>query len=139
MKKYFFILLIINLNLGALLYPEDNSTINQIHIRFEWEQVAGNSDYALYVSENPNNISGDCIVCEESISGSLIHIEKTFLEWNKTYYWQVIDSEGGVLGSASFNTGTQIANATTNLYNNDISVDTQLLKNKFHFQFYFQN
>ena len=35
MKKYFLILLIINLNFGALVHPENNSTLNQIHIRFE--------------------------------------------------------------------------------------------------------
>ena len=70
MKKYFLILLIINLNFAALVHPEDNSTLNQIYIRFEWEQEPGSADYALYVSENPNNISGNCIVCEEFISGT---------------------------------------------------------------------
>ena len=120
MKKYFLILLILNLSFGALLHPENNSILNQIHIKFEWEQEAGSTNYALYVSDSPGNILVNCIVCEESISNSLIHIEKALLEWNKTYYWQVIDDSGNTIGSASFDTGPPLANTTTNLYNNNI-------------------
>ena len=120
MKKYFLILLILNLSFGALLHPENNSILNQIHIKFEWEQEAGSANYGLYVSDSPGNILVNCIVCEESISNSLIHIEKALLEWDKTYYWQVIDDSGNTIGSASFDTGSPLANTTTNLYNNNI-------------------
>ena len=123
MKKYFLSFILINLYFGALLYPEDGSTMNQIYIKFEWEQEAGNNYYILNVSENQNDIQGDCIVCEQFISGSLIYIEKNLLEWDKTYYWHVIsyenNNQGDIIGTASFSTGTQIANATTALYNDN--------------------
>ena len=123
MKKYFLSFILINLYFGALLYPEDGSIMNQIYIKFEWEQEAGNNYYILNVSENQNDIQGDCIVCEQFISGSLIYIEKNLLEWDKTYYWHVIsyenNNQGDTIGTASFSTGTQIANATTALYNDN--------------------
>ena len=85
MKKYFLTILIFNFVIGALLYPENEATLNQIHVRFEWEQIPGAELYILYVSEN-GNIYDDCIICNKSIGKeSLIHLEKESLEWNKTY------------------------------------------------------
>ena len=54
MKKYFLTILIFNFVIGALLYPENEATLNQIHVRFEWEQIPGAELYILYVSENGN-------------------------------------------------------------------------------------
>ena len=123
MRKYFLILFLFNLSFASLLKPEDGSTLNQIYILFEWKQVPGNNFYILDISENPNNIDGDCIICDQYISGSLIHIQKDLIDWNKTYYWKVVsygdDNQATTIGSASFNTGNSIANATTNLYNNN--------------------
>ena len=90
MKKYFLIILIFNFVIGALLYPENEATLNQIHVRFEWEQIPGSELYILYVSEN-DNIYDDCIICNKSISKeSLIYLEKENLEWNKTYIWTIL-------------------------------------------------
>ena len=52
--------------------PENNSTVNYIHILFEWEQESENDFYILDVSEDSNDIDGNCIICDQYISGSLI-------------------------------------------------------------------
>ena len=76
MKKYFLILCLLNFSFSALLKPEDGSTLNQIYILFEWEQEPGNNFYVLDISENPDNIDANCIVCDQYVSGSLIYIQK---------------------------------------------------------------
>ena len=75
MKKYVIILLLINCVFSALLNPEDGVTLNQIHIMFEWEQESENDFYVLDVSEDSNDIDGNCIICDQYISVSLIHIK----------------------------------------------------------------
>ena len=71
MKKYFLFFLILNISVGALLYPENGSTLNQTHVRFEWEQVPTNAYYILYVSENSDDIENNCIICNQYIENSL--------------------------------------------------------------------
>ena len=89
MKKYFSIILIFNFLIGELLFPENEANLNQIHVRFEWEQIPNVESYNLYVSES-ENIYNDCIICNKSISKeSLIHLEKENLEWDKTYHWTI--------------------------------------------------
>ena len=124
MKKYLFIILLLSFSFAELIRPENGSTLNQIYILFEWEQVPNNNFYILDVSENPNNIDGDCIICDQYISGSLIHIQKDLIDWNKTYYWKVVsygdDNQAITIGNSSFSTNSPIANATTNSYNSNI-------------------
>ena len=55
MIKYFLPLLMLSLNIGALLHPEGDATLNQTHIRFEWEQIPGVDYYALYLSEDDHS------------------------------------------------------------------------------------
>jgi len=124
MKKYLLILLFLNFYFSELLKPEDGITLNQIYVLFEWEQQPGNNFYVLDISENPNNIDGDCIICDQYVSGSLIHIQKDLIDWNKTYYWKVVsygnDNEATTIGSASFSTSNPISNTTINLSNSNI-------------------
>ena len=79
MKLFSIILIIINFCHASLLKPLDGSTLNQIHILFEWEQVPNNSFYVLDLSDNPNDIDGDCIICDQYVSESLIYIEKNLI------------------------------------------------------------
>ena len=121
MKKYFLTILIFNFVIGALLYPENESTLNQIHVRFEWEQIPGAELYILYVSEN-GNIYDDCIICNKSIGKeSLIHLEKESLEWNKTYQWTILGQNSNQemipTDIKTFNTAAPISNTTTEIYN----------------------
>ena len=123
MKQLFFIVSLLSCGFSELLKPEDGASLNQIYVLFEWEQQPGNDFYVLDISNNPNNIDGDCIVCDYFVSGSLIHIQKDLIEWNKTYYWKVVsyenNNEATTIGTASFSTGSPIGSATANLYNNN--------------------
>ena len=123
MKKYFLTLLIMNLIFGILIHPESNATLNQTHIRFEWEQVPNAEYYGLYVSDG-SDIYDDCIICNKVINAeSLIHIEKEILEWNQTYKWTIIgytnNNDQVPMGTRSFNIGSPIANVTTIIYNDN--------------------
>ena len=124
MKLFSIILIFISFCHALLLKPLDGSTLNQIHILFEWEQVPNNSFYVLDLSDNPNDIDGDCIICDQYVSESLIYIEKNLIQWNKTYYWKVIaygnNGENVTLGPFSFTTNSPIANTTTNSFENNI-------------------
>lgn len=120
MKKYFLIILIFNFLISALLYPENDENLKQIHVRFEWEQMPGIESYFLYVSQN-GDIYDDCIICNKIISKeSLIHIEKENLEWNKTYQWTILGQKSnGEIISTDINTfyiDSPISDTTTEIY-----------------------
>tara|TARA_B100000614_G_scaffold20253_1_gene16278 strand:+ start:1497 stop:3533 length:2037 start_codon:yes stop_codon:yes gene_type:complete len=121
MRSLFTILLVSSFCIGGLLKPENNSYLNQIHVQFEWEQVPNNAFYILDVSENINDIDGDCIICDEYIYESLIHIDKDLIDWNKTYHWKIIaysnDGENESFGPFTFTTNSAISNTSTNLIN----------------------
>jgi len=123
MKSLFLILLTSSFCFGGLLKPENDSYINQIHVLFEWEQVPDNAFYILDVSENIDDIDGECIICDEYVYESLIHIEKELIEWNKTYYWKIVaysnDGHNESFGPFSFTTNSAISNTSTNLINED--------------------
>ena len=121
--KKILILLFLNFVFGALLKPLNNTTLNQTYVLFEWEQEPNNTFYVLDISENPDDIDGDCIVCDQYVQESLIYIQKDLIEWNKTYYWKVIaynnNNESNIIGTSSFNTASSITNTTTNVYENN--------------------
>ena len=123
MIRYFLSLLIISFSIAALLHPEVDATLNQTHIRFEWEQIPSVDYYSLYVADD-DDVYDNCIICNKIINPeSLIHIEKENLEWNKTYYWTIVgynNDEQLPMTVRSFNVGPPIANTTTTLYNDSI-------------------
>ncbi len=106
---------------AELLYPLSESTLNQTHIRFEWEQYPQADKYSIYVS-NGNDVINDCVICGEIIdSKSLIFIAKTNLDWNNSYKWQIIylDETGSQIGSSNineFSIGSSISNSETTSY-----------------------
>ena len=123
MNKIVLVLLFLNCAFCGLLKPQNSTTLKQIYILFEWEQEPNNAFYVLDISENPDDIDGDCIVCDQYIEESLIYIQKELIDWNKTYYWKVIaydnNNQSDVIGISSFNTASPIANATTSIYENN--------------------
>jgi hypothetical protein len=120
---YIIIILLSNLIFADLLKPINNSLLTQTYILFEWEQEPENDYYILNLSENPNNIDDNCIICDHSISESLIHIQRELIEWNKTYYWEIIshanDGTENLIGTSSFSTGSPIGNVSTTLYDDN--------------------
>ena len=80
MINFLVVIFIFGIINAELLYPESGSTLNQTHIRFEWEQYPQADKYSIYVS-NGNDVINDCVICGEVIdSKSLIFIAKTNLD-----------------------------------------------------------
>tara|TARA_B100001250_G_scaffold88808_1_gene73632 strand:- start:516 stop:2555 length:2040 start_codon:yes stop_codon:yes gene_type:complete len=104
-----------------LLKPIDGATLNQTHVLFEWEQQPNNAFYVLTVSENIE-FQG-CIICEQYIDESLIYIAKDVLNWNTQYWWKITayDNNNQLISQVhELNIGSPIANATANIYENNI-------------------
>ena len=123
MVKYFLLIFIVIIN-GQLLHPDTDAILNQIHVRFEWQEHPQANQYEIYVSDS-NDIINDCVICGERVSSnSLIYIVKENLDWNNSYSWQInsLSNDGEILSSNSdtFSIGPSIANATTTLYNSDV-------------------
>ena len=122
MVKYFLLIFISMIN-AQLLHPDTNAILNQIHVRFEWQEYPQANQYEIYVSDS-NDIINDCVICGERVSSnSLIYIAKENLEWNNSYSWQInsLSNDGEILSSNSdtFSIGPSIANATTTSYDSE--------------------
>ena len=122
MAKYFLLIFIGMIN-AQLMHPDTDAILNQIHVRFEWQEHPQANQYEIYVSDS-NDIINDCVICGERVSSnSLIYIAKENLDWNNSYSWQInsLSNDGEILNSNSdtFSIGPSIANATTTLYNSD--------------------
>ena len=122
MAKYF-LLIFINIINAQLLHPDTNAILNQIHVRFEWQEHPQANQYEIYVSDS-NDIINDCVICGERVSSnSLIYIAKENLDWNNSYSWQInsLSNDGEILSSNSdtFSIGPSIANATTTSYDSE--------------------
>ena len=122
MKKIILGLLILSFIFSwDLLKPIDGATLNQTHVLFEWEQQPNNAFYVLTVSENIE-FQG-CIICEQYIDESLIYIAKDVLNWDTQYWWKITayDNNNQLISQVhELNIGSPIANATANIYENNI-------------------
>ena len=112
MKKIIFVYLICQFNLANLILPQHNSNINYTHVLFEWRQLEDAYNYQLQIAEDLafSNILTD------TISQSLIYVEKNNIDWNSDYHWRVrsIDSSNNLSpwsDSFSFTTSQKRSNA----------------------------
>ena len=122
MAKYFLLIFIGMIN-AQLMHPDTDAILNQIHVRFEWQEHPQANQYEIYVSDS-NDIINDCVICGERVSSnSLIYIAKENLDWNNSYSWQInsLSNDGEILNSNSdtFSIGPSIANATTTSYDSE--------------------
>ena len=121
-KNIVIFLLIINFSFSwNILKPENNTTLNQIHVLFEWEQKPNSAFYVLDVSENSS--FNTCIVCQQYVDESLIYIAKDGFEWDTQYWWKVTAYDNNnqyTEQEGTFNIGSSIANTTTNIYEDNI-------------------
>ena len=88
--------------LFADIKPLNNSTINYIHVLFEWDQITEADNYNLTVSTN-----GAPVI--NINTANLFHIDKDNIEWNTSYSWQVCNASQTVCSDTySFSTNTEI-------------------------------
>ena len=119
--------LIFSILYGSLLTPENGSTLNHIHILFEWTQTPNAIAYDIQISSDPNYNEN---IFEFSDS-SLSYIDRENIEWGNTYYWRVRPkfntSNGPWTNSYSFSTGQSLSSSSVNItqdccYANGITV-----------------
>ena len=119
--------LIFSILYGSLLTPENGSTLNHIHILFEWTQTPNAIAYDIQISSDPNY--NETIF--EFSDSSLGYIDRENIEWGNTYYWRVRPkfntSNGPWTNSYSFSTGQSLSSSSVNItqdccYANGITV-----------------
>ncbi|MBT4283450.1 MAG: T9SS type A sorting domain-containing protein [Candidatus Marinimicrobia bacterium] len=104
--------------IAELITPENNSTLNYLHILFEWEQEPETDHYEIQISEY-SDFSNHILHVDAT---TLVYIEKDALDWNKNYQWRIrpVNSTGesGLwTNSYSFSTGSSLSESTTIISN----------------------
>ena len=104
--------------IAGLITPEDNSTLNHLHVLFEWEQEPETDHYEIQISENPTFTTTIFQVDDQTLA----FIEQDVMEWDKTYYWRIRPvNYNGVSGpwtdTYSFSTGSSLSETTTTISN----------------------
>ena len=109
--------ILINSSLNAeLLRPENDASLNHIHVLFEWDQEPETNYYEIQISEN-SQFSGLIINVD---SNTLIYIEKDVLDWNSTYHWRIRSiynngESGSWINTYTFSTGSPLSETNTTL------------------------
>jgi len=70
--------------IASLVRPYDNQQLNYIHVLFEWEQEPEVSYYQIEIINTQN----DSTKIIDSIF-TLTHLEKEFIEFDKSYIWKM--------------------------------------------------
>jgi len=116
-KLFLSILLISPLILTAgLITPENNSTLQHLHVLFEWEQEPETDHYEIQISEN-SDFSNLMINVD---ANTLVYIEKDVLDWNSTFHWRIRSiynngEFGSWIDTYTFSTGSPLSETTTTL------------------------
>ncbi len=119
MRNYIILIVTMtSISMAGLVKPANGSTLNYIHVLFEWEQESGTSSYNLQVSQGSNLI----INIEEL---TLNFIEDDNINWETSYDWQVRPiysngSYGNWIGPNTFSTGSTIADVDVTVYNGNL-------------------
>ena len=93
--------------MAGLVKPANGSTLNYIHVLFEWEQETDSEAYELEVSEDSSFTSQIIHV----VDSSLVFIDKDHIDWGKIYYWRVRPTHSeSWIDTNSFSTGLTISN-----------------------------
>ena len=115
----FFQIIFSSLILSNTIIPENNSTLNYVHVLFEWEQEPGAVEYRLNISAD-NNFN--VIILDTNVN-SLVFIDKDNIEWSHNYFWRIkpvyIGQESTWSEISSFNTAAKRSDATATIYNDE--------------------
>ena len=119
MRNYIILIVTMtSISMAGLVKPVNGSTLNYIHVLFEWEQESGAYAYNLHASQGNNLI----INVEEL---TLNFIEDDNINWETSYNWQVRPiysngSYGNWIGPNTFSTGSAIADVDVTIHNGNL-------------------
>tara|TARA_X000001036_G_scaffold417413_1_gene435369 strand:+ start:2268 stop:4334 length:2067 start_codon:yes stop_codon:yes gene_type:complete len=115
----FYQIIFSSLILSNSIIPENNSTLNYVHVLFEWEQEPGAVEYRLNISAD-NNFN---VIILDTTVNSLVFIDKDNIEWSHNYFWRIkpvyIGQESTWSEISSFNTAAKRSAATATIYNDE--------------------
>ena len=119
-KKMIILSLLLQISIAQLILPENNSNLNYTHIMFEWNQMENANQYQIHLSENTLFSS----ILVDTISESLIYIDKDNIDWDSQYYWRIrpIDGNnnlGDWSNTHSFSTVSKRSNADAVVYDSE--------------------
>ena len=112
----FIILIVImtSISMAGLVKPANGSTLNYIHVLFEWEQESGASSYNLQVFQD-NNLIIDIMI------SSLNFIADENIDWGNSYSWKVRpNNTDNWIGPNTFSTGSAIADVDVTIHNGNL-------------------
>jgi len=115
MRNYFILIVTMtSISIAGLVKPVNGSTLNYIHVLFEWEQESGASSYNLQVFQD-NNLIIDIMV------SSLNFIADENIDWGNSYSWKVRpNNTDNWLGPYTFTTGSTISNVEVIIHNENL-------------------
>ena len=103
-----------SISMAGLVKPVNGSTLNYIHVLFEWEQETGASSYNLQVSQGNN------LIIEIEVS-SLSFILDEDIDWGSFYSWKVRpNNSDSWIGPYTFFTGSAISNVEVIIHNENL-------------------
>jgi hypothetical protein len=104
-----------SISMAGLVKPANGSTLNYIHVLFEWEQESGASSYNLQVSQGNNP---PIIDIEAS---SLYFIVGENIDWGNSYSWKVRPNNSeNWIGPNTFSTGSTISDVDVTIHNGNL-------------------
>ena len=103
MNIKFLIYVLIASILFPIIKPENNTTINYIHVLFEWEEISNVSEYNLIVTSNNTTILN-------TTTSNFYYVEEQNINWETNYAWKVCDSSNSSICTEEyyFTTGAEI-------------------------------
>ena len=115
MRNYIILIVTMtSISIAGLVKPVNGSTLNYIHVLFEWEQESGASSYNLQVFQD-NNLIIDIMV------SSLNFIADENIDWGNSYSWKVRpNNTDNWLGPYTFTTGSTISNVEVIIHNENL-------------------
>ena len=119
-KKMIILSLLLQISIAQLILPGNNSNLNYTHIMFEWNQMENADQYQIHLSENTLFSS----ILVDTISESLIYIDKDNIDWDSQYYWRIrpIDDKNNLRdwsNTRSFSTVSKRSNADAVVYDSE--------------------
>ena len=100
--------------MAGLVKPVNGSTLNYIHVLFEWEQESGAYAYNLQASQGNN------LIIEIEVS-SLSFILDEDIDWESFYSWKVRpNNSDSWIGPYTFFTGSAISNVEVIIHNENL-------------------
>jgi len=115
MRNYIILIVTMtSISMAGLVKPANGSTLNYIHVLFEWDEEPSASAYNLQVSQSNN------LIIDVEVS-SLYFIAEENIDWETSFSWKVRPNNSeNWIGPYTFITGSTISNVEVIIHNENL-------------------